>query len=703
MTNFFRTLKPQINNNLNIVWVGIFLFLLAVASPWFNLTVSNHDIVKSYFASFGSAFLMLSALYYKCQNADVNLDISYIKLTLILLFIFGTLSILWSINFDFAVGKWLLWVIAAFSFMLSLNLSINHGNLIKLAWSLMIAASAIASIGLLQYYFNPFSLREASQIASTFGNKNIATEALVLIFPFSFFLLFSKLVQGLKVWALLGITSLVLTYIIFTLTRAALLSLAVELFCFTLYFAIRKSEILHWIDWSINKRNASIVAVLFTIVLINLNPSGELNNTFNEVSQKITSTGSILDESSGVGNSAILLRFQIWQTAIKMIFDAPLIGTGLGSFAQNLGNEGYATWIINNTMRAHNDLIELAVELGLIGIILFFMVTVSLIVGIFDVLKQTTGEIHLFFFTLFISLVGSFVNLQFSFPYQTAFPLVLFGLYTGLIAKKVDQTSKPLKSIKFSLMVVHKKIIFIISSILIFIIFFFTYFQWIVSYDQLDKISSSGDFSQLEVVETPIYEQKIQYILYSLGGKYFRKGNYTQSKVIDKKFLEVWPNHLDVLFRVAYAEHKLGYNSIALKLAKKLKKIEPDGLYNGYIVEMFVYLDTNDIIKLEQTFNQLISQPEKFLKLNDDTYRLMIFFTLASKNLSKYAPFLYEKYIESHKYSCEVENNLAIHYFNLENFNSSVKHVKRTIGDQCLNPELIRLLSEKNLIDQKKY
>jgi tetratricopeptide (TPR) repeat protein len=252
-------------------------------------------------------------------------------------------------------------------------------------------------------------------------------------------------------------------------------------------------------------------------------------------------------------------------------------------------------------------------------------------------------------------------------------------------------------------MVAHKKIIFIISSILIFILFFFTYFQWIVSYDQLDKISSSGDFSQLEVVETPIYEQKIQYILYSLGGKYFRKGNYTQSKVIDKKFLEVWPNHLDVLFRVAYAEHKLGYNSIALKLAKKLKKIEPDGLYNGYIVEMFVYLDTNDIIKLEQTFNQLISQPEKFLKLNDDTYRLMIFFTLASKNLSKYAPFLYEKYIESHKYSCEVENNLAIHYFNLENFNSSVKHVKRTIGDQCLNPELIRLLSEKNLIDQKKY
>ena len=120
---------------------------------------------------------------------------------------------------------------------------------------------------------------------------------------------------------------------------------------------------------------------------------------------------------------------------------------------------------------------------------------------------------------------------------------------------------------------------------------------------------------------------------------------------------------------------------------------------------MFVYSSTNDLNKLEQTFKELLSQPEQFLKLNDDTYRFLIFFTLASNNLSKHAPLLYEKFIDSHGYSCEVENNLAIHYFNLENFISSVKHIKRTIGKEqkCLNPELIRLLSKKNLIDQKKY
>ena len=54
-----------------------------------------------------------------------------------------------------------------------------------------------------------------------------------------------------------------------------------------------------------------------------------------------------------------------------MFYDSPFIGTGLGSYSQNLANEGYATWVINNTTHPHNDLLELAVELGLIGLLIF--------------------------------------------------------------------------------------------------------------------------------------------------------------------------------------------------------------------------------------------------------------------------------------------------------------------------------------------
>ena len=691
-------MTPKINNNLNVVWVGIFFFFLSIAAPWFNLTVSSHDFVKAYFASFGVSFLMLLSLYYKINNTEVNLKINYIKLSLLLLFIYGTLSAFWSINLDFAISKWLLWLIATFSFILALNLSTAQENLVKLAWCLIITAGTIALIGLLQHYFNPFSLTQASYPASTFGNKNMAIQPLVLILPLSIFLLLSSQVQGLKVWILLGITSLVITYIIITESRGALLSCFIEITCVILYLITIRTKALKWINWNSNKRNACIFAVLITLFLMNITTlvnwsQTDFIGTSASIVETITSTGSISDTGS-------LERFQIWKTAINMVNDAPFIGTGLGSFSQNLANEGYATWTINNTIRTHNDLLELAVELGLIGVIFFFTAVISLCMGIFNILKQTIGEAHLFFCFLFVALIGSFINMQFSFPYQMAFPLLLFGLYSGLIAKHADQAVQPIKDLKFKIKIVHKKIIFVGSSVLIITIFYSTYFNWIKLYNHLDEINISGDFKQIQVVETPIYHSGIPFILSNLGGRYFKKGNFKQSYTIDKQLLKLWPNHLDVLFRVAYAEHKLNRNIQALKFAKRLKRLEPEGLYNGYIVEMFVYLSTNELSKLEQTFKELLSKPEKFLKLNDDTYRYLIFFTLASENLSKYAKDLYEKYVIEHGYSCEIENNIAIHYFNKEDFNMASIHVNKTKdkNQNCLNPELVRLLAEKGLL-----
>ena len=79
---------PNINKSLNILWVGVFLLILAISAPWFNLYISNHDLVKSYTASFGVSFLMLAALYFKCLESDTNIKINYVKLTLFLLFLF---------------------------------------------------------------------------------------------------------------------------------------------------------------------------------------------------------------------------------------------------------------------------------------------------------------------------------------------------------------------------------------------------------------------------------------------------------------------------------------------------------------------------------------------------------------------------------------------------------------------------------------
>ena len=186
------------NNSLNTLWVGIFLFLLAIASPWFNLTVSNHEFIKSYFAGFGIALLMMVSLFYKSHDSEANLKINYIKLSLFSLFLFGTASFFWTIDFDFTFNKWLLWLTATFSFILAINLSLSHDSLIKLTWGLLISAGTIAIIGILQYLFDPFTLTQSAIPGSTFANKNIASQVLVLILPLSYFLILSKKVQACK-------------------------------------------------------------------------------------------------------------------------------------------------------------------------------------------------------------------------------------------------------------------------------------------------------------------------------------------------------------------------------------------------------------------------------------------------------------------------------------------------------------------------
>jgi O-antigen ligase len=703
MTNFLKSLNPIKNNEVNIIWIGLFLFILSVTGSWSKSTIASPDILKFYVASFGVTVLVILGLYCKCKTSDVDLKINFIKLSLTLLFVLGTMSIIWSINFDFSLSKWLLWTIGVFSFILSLNLTLTNKNLIKLAWCLIISGATISIIGLYQHYSNPF--HTSLWPPSSFGNKNFATHVLVLVFPISFFLLFSKLIQGYKVWLVQFASFLIITYIILTFTRAAWLSISVEFLCIAIYFMIRRYKVIEWIDWNKNKRNSVVTALLLTITLVSLSPPYELSNIWMDILQKVTLTASASDISS-------LNRFEIWQTGVRMFFEKPFFGSGLGSFSQNIANEGYATANINNTLKAHNDLIELSVELGLVGLIVFFMVIISLVMGVFYLLKKTSREIHLFFLFISIGILGSFVNLQFSSPYQMAFPVLLFGLYSGLIANQIDFIIEPPKRIKFSLSGMYKKILLVIFSIFIFIIFFFTHFQSISTYGKLDKIINLNGFNQLEDMEISFDNNYIQATLYFIGGKSFNNGNYLQSKVIDEKFLQVWPNHLDVLYRLAYAEHKLGKNDVALNLVKKLKKIEPDGLYNAYIVEMFIYLHENNLIKFEKTFNELLLKSEELLKVNENTYRMMIYFTLHSKKLSAYAPFLYSKYIENsvnYEYKdgtyydriCEVENNIAINYFNQEKYEDSANIINKVSNKnlKCFNTDLIKLLNDKGLLD----
>ena len=77
--------------------------------------------------------------------------------------------------------------------------------------------------------------------------------------------------------------------------------------------------------------------------------------------------------------------------------------------------------------RAHNDLLELITELGILGLLLLIAVVVALLLSMTRILRKMDIEGRWFYWLVFVSLSGSALNMMFSFSYQNAVPLVLFG------------------------------------------------------------------------------------------------------------------------------------------------------------------------------------------------------------------------------------------------------------------------------------
>tara|TARA_B100000795_G_scaffold164447_1_gene123687 strand:- start:647 stop:2719 length:2073 start_codon:yes stop_codon:yes gene_type:complete len=686
--------NQTINNThrLKILWLAIFLYTLALCAPWFNLSISNHTFVKSYVAFFGSGLLFLSTLYINRNTENKALRISFIKISALFLFSLGVFSILWSVNLDFTFTKLFLWISSMFCFMVGLNLKIISEELRKLAWILLITGSLISLIGITQYYIDPFSLAEAVSPGSTFGNKNVANQALILLLPFSFYL-FSSRDQGILMpWLISFLATTIIVFIFLTENRSAILSILTQLVFLIIFLIIKNKDKNKKNLLDKNKISAILLFAIAAVLIIKI-PS--LN--FETVKVDMGSISSIDNLDNSEKSISIDSRFHIWSSAISMIKDSPIIGTGLGSFAHNIGNEGYSSLQVKGFQRSHNDVLETIVELGIFGLIGLILLVTSILTSIHKIYTSSSKEIVWFYYIVFVSLTGTFVNAQFSFPFQQAMPLILIGLFLGIIANQHDKSSSTIKIINFNFN--YKKLIFGFFCC-IFLSVSFIYIGWINAYNVWNDNNFKGQYNDLSFLETPIYHSGALSLLSRTSAKYLRNNDYKTSMNIDNHIIKRWPNHIISLFRLGYSSNQIGHNKDALVYADKLKTIEPPGLYGNYIIKMLAYISENKTKEFHQTFNELLSQPEHLLAIDTNTYHYLLFFTLESKKLSPLASSLYEKYIKNHGFSCEVENNIAIHYFNLEEFEKAAYHVNEVFqkGEKCLNPLLIEYLNNKQLL-----
>ncbi|MGM0378130.1 MAG: O-antigen ligase family protein [Bacillota bacterium] len=182
------------------------------------------------------------------------------------------------------------------------------------------------------------------RVFSTFENPNLFAEYLIMILPIIYSLFFIVKSNFEKI-ILLTITFVLFISLIFTYSRGGWIGCIIGIIVFIFLY-----------------KPHYIIGMIFLAI-------GSLNFLPQRFLKRILSIGSLKDASN-------YYRMQIWEKSLEIIKDFPLTGVGLGykSFREISLKYIYEY----DPFHAHNTYIELAIEIGLIGLALFILLGLGL-------------------------------------------------------------------------------------------------------------------------------------------------------------------------------------------------------------------------------------------------------------------------------------------------------------------------------------
>ena len=615
---------PSIQPIPIVALVCVFVALFLVGS--FNTPgVANSDFYKEGIAEVGFTGLLFYWLYTNRSLRKITITFSATRLFFAGLLLLSTASVLWAVNIDFFVSKYLLWLGAAAIFLLALTLPPGTRTHVVLAGGLVFAATCVSIIGLAQVFFALDIFSQTKPPAATFINKNMASHVIVLVFPLACFLLCvdkNKHLSRLCPFAL----ALMVGYVFHTKTRAAWLSMAVEGFLIALVIIIflcliwDGKKLKAWVKhgrlvWggkpeldTLLTIGCIVSATVLMLLLVNMSAqgwspfAGVLSAEVADVVQSVESRGQALREAP---------RYHIWSSALIMIANSPFAGTGMGSFFYNMATqaEKYSALAV---VRVHNDVLELGVELGVIGWILLLGVVVGLSLSLYRLITQSETQQKLFYVFIAIAIAGSALNMQLSFPYQMSVPLMLFGLYAALIVKADDSYNTKIKTIELSLKPVHWNVgLGVVGLVVVFMVVM--NFIWLGAMQQITDNLKKSRWQDPMAGNALVCHKTIVNTLYRVADKYTTLQQHKFSLGAIDSFVQCVPDAW--LHKTIKGVNliNLGRHHEAIKILEQAKQQAPTGQYADYMNQLVAYNSIKDRRSLLRVYQQLGEKPEALL------------------------------------------------------------------------------------------
>jgi len=435
-----RKFSPSVTFFIRLGLFELFFLTPLIFYGW----ATTFSMVKQTFAQLGCLCLIL-LLTFDLFRKKIILSLPSSTGIFILLFtIFMVLSFAWTGSFYASYLSMGIWGTYLCVYFITIA-TIKDKTWTKLLLIAVIGSGVIAALySFFQFYGIELPiwkrLTGRMRLFSTFGNPNYLAGYIVATLHLEVLLF---LTQKRK-WKIIFLITIGVLYasLLITRTRGAWISLLISFLLVLMLLLLYRRNFF-------KKEKTSIImltTVAFFITLIFLTPN-YLNRG------KI----SIIERGASVINfkSSASQRFLIWNAAVQLIKEKPLLGWGVGTFGvyyplaqgEFLSRQENKSFLpqANRSINAHNDYLQVWAETGIIGLFLFAMIIGTFYWRAFSFLRKNCREnsaipcLYLIFFTGGITsfLIHALVSFPFHIIQNGMVFWLLLALSENIIVKKI--------------------------------------------------------------------------------------------------------------------------------------------------------------------------------------------------------------------------------------------------------------------------
>ena len=544
------------------------------------------------------------------RNVSFAFPQSIVFFALLTLLLWAALSLLWSDN---RYLNWLIlscWLTGLIGLMLTFwhcqqAAQPNAANILTqphwlLVHCIFLASIVVVILGIGQYLWHWDIIRQPAPPAATFKNKNIFAQYLVMTLPLGMALLLHNQ-QPKWQWCYGVIAALSLSMIIYTTTRAAWIAIALEFILLIAWYLYRHLKGLEKVQLGSNRLRVLLCSGLLFIGMIHFNDNGF---NANAISQYWNETETIIQDASLTERKGNI-RLINWLNSWAIFQDHWLVGVGLGNWQviYPLYKRVYAEdWMANQQVvwnYAHNDYIETAVSLGVVGLALLLTFISSLIFLAWRLANAKVSQHSTLGLALCMAIGGIATTAIFSFPLQLSVATFLLLTYVGILLVLQQLTNpQPISLIKLDISRQWQTAMMAVLVICTLVIGAFNYsrYQSNQFVKQAGKFLRRNDYNNM----LPLASQAAVWNPWNIralelkGIAQSQLQRHTDATKTYARFLNLYPHNVTAMENASISYLHIGEYHQAMAIVEVLLQVQPDSVIGNINKAVLLYHSTKD-------------------------------------------------------------------------------------------------------------